>query len=208
MRRHTDRASVEVAFAHHDAALNDQRRGGKTELVGAQQRADDHVAAGLHLAISLHADAAAQAVQHQRLLGFGQANFPRRTGMLDGRPGRSARAAVMAGNHHMVGLGLGHAGGNRADAGFADQLDADAGARVDVFQIVDQLRQVLNRINVVVRRWRNQAHTGHRETQLPDVLADLAAGQLAAFARLRALRHLDLDLVGRHQVFGGHAKTA
>ncbi|MNU94222.1 hypothetical protein D3C71_841800 [compost metagenome] len=34
------------------------------------------------------------------------------------------------------------------------------------------------------------------------------AGQLAAFAGLGALRHLDLDLVGGRQVLGGHAETA
>jgi hypothetical protein len=89
-----DRAGVQMALAHHDAAFDDQRRGGEAELVGAQQRADDHIAAGLHLAVDLHADAAAQAVEHQRLLGFGQTEFPRRAGMLDRRQRRSAGAAV------------------------------------------------------------------------------------------------------------------
>ncbi|MCY1217058.1 hypothetical protein D9M72_289570 [compost metagenome] len=60
----------------------------------------------------------------------------------------------------------------------------------------------------MVRRRRDQAHARHRVTQLADVVRDLVAGQLAAFAGLGALRHLDLDLVGRSQVFGGHAETA
>ncbi len=76
LRGHAHRAGVEVAFAHHDAALDHQRRGGEAEFVGAQQRADDHVAAGLDLAVHLHADAAAQAVEHQGLLGFGKTDFP------------------------------------------------------------------------------------------------------------------------------------
>ena len=62
LRGHADRAGVEVALAHHDAAERDQRRGGEAELVGAQQRADHHVAAGAHAAVDLHGDAAAQAV--------------------------------------------------------------------------------------------------------------------------------------------------
>jgi hypothetical protein len=49
-----DRAGVEVALAHHDAAFDDQRRGGEAELVGAEQRADDDVATGLDLAVDLH----------------------------------------------------------------------------------------------------------------------------------------------------------
>ena len=73
---------------------------------------------------------------------------------------------------------------------------------------MDQLRQVLDRIDVVVRRRRDQADAGDREAQAADVVADLAAGELAALARLRALCHLDLDLVGRRQVLSGDAEAA
>ena len=52
-----DRAGVQVAFAHHDAAFNHQRCGGKAEFIGTQQGADDHVAAGFHLTVGLNANA-------------------------------------------------------------------------------------------------------------------------------------------------------
>ena len=39
LRRDADRAGVEVADAHHDAARDDQRRGREAELLGAEQRA-------------------------------------------------------------------------------------------------------------------------------------------------------------------------
>ena len=73
-----DRARVEVADAHHHAARHDERRGGEAELLGAEQRGDDDVAAGLQLAVGLHDDAVAQAVEQQRLLGLGEAELPRR----------------------------------------------------------------------------------------------------------------------------------
>ena len=44
-----------------------------------------------------------------------------------------------------------------ADADLGYQLDADPRAAVGVLQIVDKLRQVLDRINVVMRRRRNQS---------------------------------------------------
>ena len=90
LRGDADRAGVQMALAHHDAAGGDQRRGGEAELVGAQQRADHHVAPGAQPAIDLHRDAAAQAVQHQRLLRFGQADLPRRAGMRQRRQRRLA----------------------------------------------------------------------------------------------------------------------
>ena len=71
------RAGVEVAFTHHDAALGYQGRGGKAELIGAQQGPDDDVASRTHAAVHLHGDAAAQPVENQGLVGFGQAQFPK-----------------------------------------------------------------------------------------------------------------------------------
>jgi hypothetical protein len=76
LRGDADRAGVEVADAHHDAARHHQRRGREAELLGAEQRGDDDVAAGLELAVGLHDDPVAQAVEQQRLLGLGQAELP------------------------------------------------------------------------------------------------------------------------------------
>ena len=76
LRRDADRAGVEMALAHHDAAGRDQRRGREAEFVGAEQRADHHVAPGADAAVDLHGNAPAQPVDHQRLMGFGEADFP------------------------------------------------------------------------------------------------------------------------------------
>ena len=75
--RDADRTGVEVADAHHDAAAHDQRRRGEAELLRAEQRGDDDVTTGLELAVALDDDPVAQPVEHQRLLGLGQADLPR-----------------------------------------------------------------------------------------------------------------------------------
>src|SRR5437870_6810236 len=49
-----------------------------------------------------------------------------------------------------------------------------------------------DRVNVVMRRRRNERNAGDRMTQPGNEIGDLVAGQLAAFARLRALGDLDL----------------
>ena len=91
LRGHAHRAGVEMADAHHDAAQRDQRRGGKTKFLRAQQRGDDHVAARLQLAVGFHGDAAAQIIQDQRLVRFGQPQFPRNARVLDAGLRRGAR---------------------------------------------------------------------------------------------------------------------
>ena len=188
--------------------MRHQRRGGEAELLGAQQRGDHDVAAGLQLAVGLHADAAAQVVHHQHLLRFGEAELPRNARMLDGAERRRARAAVVAADQHHVGMRLGDARGHRAHADFGHQLHRNARLRIDVLQIVDQLRQIFDRVDVVMRRRRDQAHAGNGVAHARDHLVHLVAGQLAAFAGLGALRHLDLQLVGVDQVIGGDAEAA
>ena len=96
LRRDAHRAGVQVALAHHDAAHRHQRRGGKSELLGAQQRGDGDVAAGLQLAVGLHAHAAAQIVQHQHLLRFRKPQFPGNAGVFEGSERRRAGSAVIA----------------------------------------------------------------------------------------------------------------
>ena len=208
LRRDTDRAGVEVADAHHHAAHDHERRGGEAELLGAEQRGDDDVATGLELAVGLHDDAVAQAVEQQGLLGLGEAELPGTARVLERGERRGAGAAVVAGDEHDVGVRLGDARGDRADADLGHQLHVHAGTRVGVLEVVDELREVLDRVDVVVRRRRDQADARRRVPGLGDPRVDLVAGQLAALAGLRALRHLDLQVVGVDQVVARDAEAA
>ncbi len=147
-----DRASVEMALAHHDAAGCNQRSSRETELVGTKQRTDDHVATRTKTAIDLKRDARTKAVEHQCLVGFGKADFPWRTGMLERGQRRRTRTAIITRNGDVVGARLSNTGGNGTNAHFRHQLDGNIGNRIDVLQIVDELRQIFDRIDVVV--WR------------------------------------------------------
>ena len=113
----------------------------------------------------------------------------------------------MATDQDLVGSTLGHTGGDGADAGLADQLDRHARAGVGVLKVKDQLCQVLDGVNIVVRRRRNQADAGRGLTDLGDPGVDLLAGQVSTLAGLGALGHLDLNLEGAAQVAARHAKA-
>src|SRR4029077_13508479 len=102
----------------------------------------------------------------------------------------------MTGDQDVIRARLGDAGRDRADACFGDELDPDAGARIDRLEVVDQLCEVLDRVDVVVWWRRDELHARLRMPQTGDEARDFEPGQLAALARLRALRDLDLELVG------------
>ena len=60
--RDAHRTGVEVTDAHHHAARDHEWCGGEAELLGAEHRGDDDVAARLELTVDLDDDAAAQSV--------------------------------------------------------------------------------------------------------------------------------------------------
>ncbi len=107
-----------------------------------------------------------------------------------------AGAALEAREGDDVGAGLGDPEADRADVRHDGHLDRDAHVRVDRLQLVDQLGEVLDRVEVVVVGGRDQVGAGRGVTRGGDLLGDLLAGQVAALAGLRALADLDLGDVG------------
>jgi hypothetical protein len=208
LRGHAHGAGVQVADAHHDAAQRHQRRRGKTELFGPQQGGNENIAPRFELAVRFQAHAGAQAVEHEGLVGFGQPQLPGQPACLMLVWGDAPRAAVVAADEDDVGLAFGHPGGHRAHAHFGDQLDVDAGLGIGVFQVVDQLGQILNGVDVVVGRRRDEAHAGGGMAHFGNPGIDFVAGQLAAFARLGPLGHLDLNFDRFVEVLAGDAETA
>src|SRR5665213_3315343 len=95
LSRDADGASVQVTFAHHDAAHGDERHGGKAVFFGAKQRGDNNIATCLEFAIGLHADAAAQIVEQKYLLRFSETEFPGQAGVLDRAERGSTGAAAV-----------------------------------------------------------------------------------------------------------------
>ena len=175
LRRDPDRARVQVAGAHHHAAGRDQRRRREAHLVGAEQRGDDDVAPGLELAVGLHPDPRAQVVEHERLLRLGEADLPRDAGEEDRRERRRAGAAVVPGDQHVVGVRLRDARGDGADPDLGDELHRDARIGVGAAEVVDQLLEILDRVDVVVRRRRDQPDARRRQPDARDVAVDLVA---------------------------------
>mmetsp|Transcript_60244 Transcript_60244/g.196909 ORF Transcript_60244/g.196909 Transcript_60244/m.196909 type:complete len:370 (+) Transcript_60244:3027-4136(+) len=204
---HTYGASVEMALPHHDAAQDDERRGGHCNLLRTQERGHDDVAARSDLPVRLHSDPVAQAVEHQRLVRLGHADLPRETAVLDGGPLGGAGAPGHARDRQVVGLALDNTRGDDPNADTSHQLHGDAGSRVSILEVANELRNILDRVHVVVRRRGDQANAGRGIAHLRDLADDLVAGQLASFAGLRPLRELDLDLVRVGEVLRGDAEA-
>ena len=203
-----DRAGVAVAAAVLDAAEGDQERRAEPEFLGAEKGADHDVASGLELSVDLDLHAPAQSVLDEGLLGLGESELPREAGMLHRSERCGAGAAVEAGDEDDVGVGLGDARGDRTDTGFGDELDADASLGVGAAEIVNELREILDRVDVVMGRRRDERCPRPGVAKLGDELVHLVRGELAALAGLCALGELDLQVPGVPEVVERHAEAS
>ena len=92
------------------------------------------------------------------LMGFSQAKLPGNPGVLDARKRRRAGAAIVAADQNHIRVSFRYSGRDCSNANLGYQLHAYACLRVRVLQVVDQLSQILDRIDVVMGRGRDQSH--------------------------------------------------
>src|ERR1700761_9482041 len=91
-------AGVQMAFAHHDTAFDDEGGGGQAPFLGTEKCGDGDVAACLHLSVGLKNDAATKLILYECLVRFGKPEFPGQTCVADGAKRGGARAAVVTGD--------------------------------------------------------------------------------------------------------------
>lgn len=102
---------------------------------------------------------------------------------------------------------LGYSSGDDTDTDFRDEFDGNAGRRIGALEVVNELGQILYRIDVVMGRRRDQSDAGNTVTGAGDFDGDFVAGQFTTFARFGALRHLDLQLVSVRKVGGRYSES-
>ncbi len=190
--RDADVAGVELAAAADRAADGDHRRRAEAEPVGAHADQLDAVHRAAQAAVGPDLDPVADARLGERVVREDRADLAGQAGAPQRVLARGAGAAVVAGDRDDVGARLGDADGDRADARDHRDLDDDLAVRVRGLELVDELRQVLDRVEVVVVRRADEVAADLRVAGPGDRLGHLRARQVAALAGLGALADLDL----------------
>ena len=148
-----------------------------------------------------------QTVEAQGLLDFCQPEFPGKAYVVDSGVRACSGAAVVSGNDDAVRSGFGHAYRNDTDAAFRDELHRDPCRRIQGTQIVDELCQVFDRIDVMMRRRRNKRNSGHSPAHTRYLCRDFVCRELTALAGLCPLCRFDLYLFRMDKIFCGDAET-
>ena len=206
--RDADVAGVELAAAADRAAERDHRQGAEGDPVRPHAVELDHVVGVAVAAVGPDLDPVSDPRLHQRPVDRAGADVGGQAGVPERVLARGAGAALEARQGDDVGARLGDPEADRADVRHHRHLDRHPQVRVDRLQLVDQLRQVLDRVEVVVVGGRDQVGAGRGVARRRHLLGDLLAGQVPALAGLRALADLDLGDVGGVEHLGRDPEAA
>ncbi|MOA08525.1 hypothetical protein D3C78_1282990 [compost metagenome] len=152
LRCNTNRASIKLTYAHHDAAYSYKRRCREAVLLRSKQRCHCKVASGKHFTVRLNNDPVTQIVQHECLVRLCKSKLPWKPGVPDRALRRCACSAVITANQNNVCTTFSYTCRNRAYPCLRYKLHIDSGARVCIFQVKNQLSQILDGINIMMRR--------------------------------------------------------
>ena len=100
----------------------------------------------------------------------------------------------------MISFSFGDTAGNDTDADLRDEFNGDARTWVRTLEVIDELLQILNGVDIVVGRGRDETDTCGGMTSAGDRGGNLVSRKLTAFTRLRSLGHLDLKLISIREV--------
>ena len=128
--RNADRAGIEVADTHHDAAHGNKRSGRKAKFLRTQDAGDCHITAGHQLTVGLKDNFIAQAIHDQGLVCLSHAKLPRKSGIVDGVSRRCTGTAVKTGYQDNLCACLCNTGCHGANTSLGYQLDRDPCAGV------------------------------------------------------------------------------
>ena len=211
-----DKAAAHENFWADDLVYSSSSglRFGKADIMQGFEGADEEPAgpppivySGEDVDVRLYGDTAAQAVENQGLMGLGNTDLPGRTRVLGRGQRRGTGTAVITGDGHVIGMRLGDTRSHGPDTDLGYQLDRDSGLLIHILEVVDQLGQVLDVIDIVMRRRRYQRHSWRRMAHPSDEFRDLEARQLAALARFSALGDFNLNFTTLIKVLCRHAEA-
>ena len=134
-----------MAGPQHDASLGDHGRCPEGKLVGAEQRGDQHVPAGHEAAVDPDPHPVPQTVGDQRLLGVGQSDLPRHTGVLDRRQRTRTGPSVRTRDVNHVRQRLRDSGGDEPNPELGNELHRYVRLWVRLFEVEDYAEQILAR---------------------------------------------------------------
>ena len=127
---------------------------------------------------------------------------------MDGTSRCCSRSSIISGNQDNLCSGFCNTGCDSTNTCFGYQFNGDSCIHIRVFQVINQLCKVLDGINIMMWRWRDQTDSRCRMTGLGNPWIYLSSRQMSAFSWFCSLCHLNLDLLCTYQISGSYTESS
>ena len=148
----THGTGIKIAHSHHYTAHCNKRSSCESELLSAQQCRNKYITTCHELSVGLYAYPRTQTVEHKGLVSFSKSQLPWKTCIIYGASGSSACTAVIARDEYYLSACLGNTCRNSSHASLGDKLYGDTRLIIGIFQVKDELCQIFNGVDIVMRR--------------------------------------------------------
>ena len=136
-----------------------------------------------------------------------KSKLPRKSCIVDGTSRCRSGTSVVSGDQNGLCSGFCNTGSDRTNTSLGNQFYGNICILVCIFQVIDQLCQVLDGIDIVMRRRGDQGNTRCGVTGFRNPWINLLRRKMSTFTRFCALCHFDLDFSCRHQITAGNTET-
>ena len=204
---YTNRTGVQIADSHHYTAHSYKRCCSKTEFLCTKKCCNCNITTAHQFTVCLNADTVTKSVHKQCLMGFSKSKLPWKSCIVNGASGCCTSTSIISGNQDYLCTSLCNSGCNRTNASLRNQLYRNICIFICIFQVIDQLCQVLDGIDIVMRRRGDQGNTRCGVTSFRNPWINLLRRKMSTFTRFCALCHFDLDFSCRYQITAGNTET-
>lgn len=199
--------SVKTVNNTQSSRTHDQGSSSETPLFSSKKTSNSNIATRPNLTIGLEGDSAPKIVEDEGLVGLSETELPRKTSVLDSGPSRSSSSSVVSRDEDVIRLRLRHSRSDDSDSDFGNELDGDSSAGIGTLEVVDELLEILDGVNIVVRGRGDESYSGSGVTGASNGGRNLVTGEFSSFSGLRSLGHLDLKFIRVGEVVGGDSET-
>ena len=204
----SDRAGIQITYTHHYTSHCYQRCGSKSEFFCSKDGCDRHVTAAHQLTVCLDADSFSQTILDQRLMCLGKSKLPWKSGIVNRTSWCRTGSSVISGDQYQSGSCFGNTGCYGTNAGFWYQFHRNPCIFIRILAVINELCKVLDGIDIMMWRWRDQTDSRCRMTGLGNPWIYLSSRQMSAFSWFCSLCHLDLDFLCTYQISGSYTESS
>lgn len=200
MSRKEEGEGVKMEIENNDEERRNKRRGREKEIVRKEKREDEKVEKGEKEEIEMKRKEGEKKVKKKSMVGLGKEDLKRGKGVIKRGERWRESEEIIERKGDMVGERIGEKGWKSEKEKLRKKIERNIGWRIEVFKVVDEMRKILNRVDVMVRRRRNEEKKRSGVEGIGDGRIEIVKRKMEELEGIWEMRKIDMDKIGIEEI--------